>query len=104
MHIPTLINALSLEEKKELFRLLAGDLLPRKKPENDLNFDEFTSVEDFCALKGKEMSTRLRNCLFDALKYWPEMYIETIDAVVDMPRWRNLGPKGVQEFIRLRGY
>ena len=96
MNIEILIKALSIEEKKVLFKLLSEELMCNPKTEG------YTTVEEFCMLKGSKMSTRLRNVLL-ANSDRIGRYIESMDSE-SVKRCRDAGNKTRLEFIELRGY
>lgn len=94
MDVKILNQSLSSDEKKELFKLLAEELLKEPKVEG------YTTIDVFCQLKKNEMSTRLRNVLI-ANSYWLGKYVETINSI-DIRRCINASQKTEREFVELR--
>jgi hypothetical protein len=94
MDAAILIKLLSSDEKKELFKLLAEELLKEPKIEG------YTTIDVFCQLKKDEMSTRLRNVLI-ANSDWLGKYVETINSM-NIRRCRNASQNTEREFVELR--
>lgn len=94
MDLKVFKTSLSYDEKLELFNLLAIDIV--KKP----TLSGLTTVNEFIVKNKNDMSTRLKNVLFDNLI---NEYVELIDCRY-IHRYRNASMNTQDEFIKLRGF
>ncbi|QNS40197.1 hypothetical protein H0S70_07225 [Chryseobacterium manosquense] len=95
MNLEIFVNSLNSDEKRELLRLLANELL--KKP-----IENLTEIGTFIHDNRDKISTRLRNILIQAKEY-ESNYIELIDSS-RIHLYRNASKKTESEFIELRGW
>jgi hypothetical protein len=95
MDLKIFLTSLCTEEKQELFRLLAPEILEK-------SVEKLTRIDTFCYEKRHEISTRLKNVLIGN-KDWLGEYIETIDSN-QIHKFRNASMNTELEFIKLRGF
>ena len=93
MNITNLFHCLSLDEKKELKRLLDKQEAYDRKEQGLITIAEF--------IIDKKVSIRLENCL--KFNYDLSMFVNHIDEKELLTK-KNVGRRSHKEFIELRGF
>jgi len=97
MDIIKVYDSLSLGERVKLINYI------NSQPKIDFS-DENITLYDWGELNSTILSVRLYNCIRANCWKNEQFYMYKTITRKDMKRWRNIGPKTIDEFCRLRGY